>query len=72
MAVTVNVGTPTRWWTWTEIATHEQLAWLPVDYRLRDADGIECLAVGAGVTPGGWVAVDSNETHVPRLPARVV
>jgi hypothetical protein len=73
MAVTVGVGVETRWWEWREIVTPEQLSWLPCDYRLRDAAGVECLAVGVDTAPPiGWIRCDTEDPNSPVLPATVI
>ena len=73
MAVATGVGIPTRWWEWTEITDAAQLSWLPLDYELCDADGVHCRAVGnIAAPPAGWIRLDDEQPHVPRLPASVV
>lgn len=74
MAVVVGVRRiEGRCWEWSQILTAAELNWLPVDFELSDADGVECRAVGVGVSPpSGWVQCATGEAHTPRLPARVI
>lgn len=73
MVIATGVGVPTRWWEWTTITTDGELCWLPGDYELCDADGVQCRAAGAGVAPPvGWIRVDTDQPHIPRLPAVVL
>lgn len=73
MAVAVGVGLETRWWEWSQIDSLRQLTWLPVDYELRDAQGVDCRAVGNVVAPPlGWIHSGTGEPYIPRLPARVI
>lgn len=71
MAVTGSVSVAPPVWDWREILTREQLGWLPCDYWLLDADGVECVSVGVGVAPpSGWIRCDTGDYYVPVLPAR--
>lgn len=73
MPVKIGVTPPVRWWEWTEITSAGQLSWLPVDFALRDARGVDCRAVGVGIAPPvGWERCDTGEPYAPRLPARII
>jgi hypothetical protein len=73
MAVAGAVSVAPLVWEWREITSSKQLGWLPCDYWLLDADGVECVSVGVGAAPpSGWIRCATGEQYAPILPARTV